>query len=188
MAAPLNSSGEFQVRRATPIDASALAHVYVASWRSTYGGLLPALVLRGMSEVRETLFWWTALCATRARTVTMVIHAPDGSVVGFVSAGPERAAGTPGRAEIYTLYLMEDFQRRGFGTRLLSGVAGALRGAGFTSLVVWVLEGNPARAFYERLGAERVAARTIRMAGQPVHEAAFAWPDLAFATAAAKRG
>ena len=39
---PVGSEIDFQVRKASPIDASAVAHVYVASWRSTYGALLPA--------------------------------------------------------------------------------------------------------------------------------------------------
>lgn len=184
----MTAESDFQVRKASPIDASAIAHVYVASWRSTYGGLLPPAVLRGMSEVRETLFWWTALCAQRTKSVTLVIEDGDARVVGFIAAGPERAAATGQRAEVYTLYLLEAYQRRGLGTRLLATAADALQARGFASLVVWVLAGNPARAFYERLGAEHSAARTIRMGGQPVHEVAFAWPDLAFAqVAAAKR-
>ena len=179
---------DFLVRKASPTDASAIAHVYVASWRSTYGGLLPPAVLRGMSEVRETLFWWTALCAQRPRSVTLVMQDRQGKAIGFIAAGPERAVAGGQRAEVYTLYLLEEFQRRGLGTRLLAGAADALQAGGFGSLVVWVLAGNPARAFYEHLGAERVAARTIRMGGQSVHELAFAWPDLAFACAAtAKR-
>ena len=185
---PVGSEIDFQVRKASPIDASAIAHVYVASWRSTYGTLLPAAILRGMSEVRETLFWWTALCAQRTKSVTLVIQDRENRIVGFIAAGPERAASTGSRAEVYTLYLLEEYQRRGLGTRLVAAAAEALHAGGFASLVVWVLAGNPARAFYERLGAERVAARTIRMGGQPVHEIAFAWPDLAFARAApAKR-
>jgi ribosomal protein S18 acetylase RimI-like enzyme len=179
---------EFRVRKASPVDASAIARVYVSSWRSTYAGLLPDAILNGMSEVRETLFWWTALCSQRNQTVTLLIEDQDSRMVGFISAGPERTGGVARRAEVYTLYLLDAYQRRGFGTKLLSAAADRLQEAGFGGLIVWVLAGNPARAFYERLGAQKVATRTIRMGGRAVQEIAFAWPDLAFARAAASRG
>ena len=182
------SNVEFRVRKASPVDASAIARVYVSSWRSTYGGLLPDAILNGMSEVRETLFWWTALCSQRSQTVTRVIEDQDSRIVGFISAGSERTGGTLRRADVYTLYLLDGYQRRGFGTKLMSAAADRLHELGFNGLVVWVLAGNPARAFYERLGAEKVATRTIRMGGRAIQEFAFAWPDLAFARAAAQRG
>ncbi|MSP21343.1 MAG: GNAT family N-acetyltransferase [Alphaproteobacteria bacterium] len=178
---------EFRVRKASPVDASAIARVYITSWRTTYAGLLPDAILRGMSELRETLFWWTALCSPRTQAVTLVVEESGGRVIGFISAGPERAQGPARRAEVYTLYLLDGFQRRGFGSRLMSAAADRLRDLGFTSLAVWVLAGNPARVFYESLGAEPAAARTIRMGGRAIQEVAYAWPDLAFARAAAKR-
>ncbi len=182
------SNVDFRVRKASPVDASGIARVYVSSWRSTYGGLLPDAILNGMSEVRETLFWWTALCSQRSQTVTRVIEDQDGRIVGFISAGPERTGGVARRAEVYTLYLIDGYQRRGFGTKLMSAAAGSLHELGFGGLIVWVLAGNPARAFYERLGAQKVATRTIRMGGRAIQELAFAWPDLTFAHAAASGG
>jgi L-amino acid N-acyltransferase YncA len=139
------SNVEIRVRKASPVDSSVIARVYVSSWRSTYVGLLPDAILKGMSEVRETLFWWTALCSRRGQTVTLVVEDSDARVVGFISAGPERAAGAPRRAEVYTLYLLDEYQRRGFGTKLMATAADRLHDLGFTALVVWVLAGNPAR-------------------------------------------
>ncbi len=179
---------KFRVRKASPVDASAIAEVYVNSWLTSYAGLLPDSILRGMSEVRETLFWWTALCSPRSQAVTLVVEDPEGSIVGFVSAGAERAQGPARRAEVYTLYLLQSHQRRGFGSWLLRAASARLRDLGFTSLTVWVLAGNPARAFYESIGASPVAARTIRMGGRSIQEVAYAWPDLALAQAAAWRG
>ena len=183
----LSVTTDFRVRKASPLDASAIAHVYVASWRSSYVGLLPDAVLNGMSELRETLFWWTALCSPRSQAVTLVVEDPEGRIVGFLSAGAERAHGPARRAEVYTLYLLEDHQRRGFGSRLVRAAAERLADLGFTALMVWVLAGNPARAFYERLGAAPTAVRTIRMGGRAIQEVAYAWPDLTVTTAAASR-
>lgn len=184
----LSVATEFRVRKASPLDASAIAHVYVASWRSSYIGLLPDAVLDGMSEIRETLFWWTALCSARSQAVTLVVEDPDGRIVGFLSAGAERGQGPARRAEVYTLYLLQAHQRHGFGAWLLRAASERLADLGFTSLKVWVLAGNPARAFYEALGAAPIAVRTIRMGGRAIQEVAYAWPDLAIATARVSRG
>lgn len=43
---------------------------------------------------------------------------------------------------------------------------------------VWVLEGNPAQAFYTRLGGQRVGEKALTMAGRTLIEVAYAWPEL----------
>ena len=46
-----------------------------------------------------------------------------------------------------------------------------------SSLIVCVLQGNPARFFYEALGGKRVAHRHATMGGAPIEEIGFAWED-----------
>lgn len=168
----------YQIRAASPVDASAIAHVYVATWRTSYRNLLPAATLSNMNEMRETLYWWTALCSARASTVTLVVENPEGRVVGFVSGGPDRDQGAARRAEIYTLYLLQDMQRRGFGAALLSACAARLAALGFNSLVVWVLAANSARGFYESFGGIAAASKTIRVGDRRVEEVAYLWADI----------
>ncbi len=49
---------------------------------------------------------------------------------------------------------------------------------GFTSAAVWVLERNPACAFYARLGGELVARKEITIGGVDLIEVAYGWKDL----------
>jgi len=60
-------------------------------------------------------------------------------------------------------------------------VAYALRleDGGHRSALVWVVRGNPARYFYERLGGRQVMHRPIPVAGQPVEAIAYGWRNLA---------
>ena len=172
------SGANVRVRKASAADASAIAHVYVRSWRATYPGILPGPVLRNMNETRETLAWWRSLCRADAHEATFVAQAPGGPVVGFASVGPERGGARRRRAELYTLYVLQPHQRRGLGTALLAACAGQLLVMGAESLVVWVLARNPARTFYEALGGARHGAKTIRVGGRPVREIGYLWPDL----------
>jgi hypothetical protein len=51
-------------------------------------------------------------------------------------------------------------------------------GGGSSSAVIWVLAGNPARFFYERMGGRRVAEREEALWNVVLPEAAYGWDDL----------
>jgi GNAT superfamily N-acetyltransferase len=173
------------LRRATPADASAIARVYVRSWRTTYRGLIPRGVLAGLDELRQTGYWWAALCETRPGYDAVVAESPATGVVGFSAFGPARDDGPAGRGEIYTLYLLAPHQGRGIGRLLLGWSATRLRDGGFTSMCVWVLADNPARRFYERLGGVELASREIGVGGIRLAEVCYLWPRLGRETAPA---
>ncbi|MBT5861005.1 MAG: GNAT family N-acetyltransferase, partial [Alphaproteobacteria bacterium] len=141
-----------KVRKANAADASGIAHVYVKSWQSTYPDILPEQTLSDLSETNETLAWWRSLCRIEPHDSTFVAQGPDGKVVGFASAGPQRRGAHRRRAELYTLYLLDTHHRQGLGSGLISACAQALMDRGAESMVVWVLAKNPARKFYESLG------------------------------------
>ena len=164
------------LRRASPADASAIAHVYVHSWRTTYRGLLPGRVLAALDELEQTGRWWRALCESR-RGRGAVVAEGDSRVVGFSAFGPAREDGFSRRGEVYALYLLDAHQRRGIGRRLLSASAGDMAAAGFTSMCVRVLARNPARKFYERLGGVELASRDVGVGGRRLEEVCYLWPD-----------
>ena len=53
-----------------------------------------------------------------------------------------------------------------------------LRTLGFNSIAVWVLARNPARKFYEALGAREIAQQQIERGGESYTEIAYGWSDL----------
>ena len=165
------------LRRAGPADASAIAHVYVSSWRTTYRGLVPRPVLAALDELEQTGYWWKTLCESEPGRGAVVAES-GARVVGFSAFGPAREDGFSRRGEIYTLYLLDACQRRGIGRRLLSASADDMAQAGFTSMCVWVLARNPAREFYEHLGGVELSSRDIGLGGRQLEEICYLWPDL----------
>ncbi|MGQ0677457.1 MAG: GNAT family N-acetyltransferase [Rhodospirillales bacterium] len=166
------------IRKAVAEDAEAIARVHVATWRSTYPGLIPDSILVGLNEERHTQMWRRATGHPGGRDVVYVAeHASDG-VVGFASAGPRRVDGLHFAGELYTLYVQQDHQGRGIGRRLLKRGFRALVGRGYPSALVWVLASNPSRFFYQAMGGERVGSRTEALWGVLMDEAAFGWRDL----------
>jgi ribosomal protein S18 acetylase RimI-like enzyme len=156
-----------RIRRAGPDDASSIAGVYVRSWKGAYPGLIPQTYLDAL-HAEERVSGWEETLANAAwpqRGVIVLLGpaAPDGEVegpiTGFVSFGPTRDD-DPGTApdaetvgEIVTFYLDPAAFGSGGADLLMSAALVALRAAGFTTAMLWVLGTNArARRFYERGG------------------------------------
>jgi ribosomal protein S18 acetylase RimI-like enzyme len=163
------------VRAATQRDASAIAHVHVQSWLTTYAGIVPDDYLASLNEAERVLLWQDWL----SRDIQVYVAELDGEVVGFICGGPIREPPQDCDAELFAIYVVDQAQRRGLGTALLRKLVESLRAKGFKGLTVWVLERNPAKHFYERAGAALVTTKEIEIGGAHLQEVAFAWRDLA---------
>jgi ribosomal protein S18 acetylase RimI-like enzyme len=165
------------IRAATIIDVPFIARVDVETWRATYAGILPDHLLVGLSERQRAVVWSRFI--TRRPGDTMAALAEDGSVLGFGSCGPGREPDVPYAGEVFTLYVATDWQGRGIGRHLLLALFARLIRCGHVSAAIWVLEENPARYFYERVGGRIVSRRRIDIGQAQVDAVAYAWPDLA---------
>ena len=165
------------IRNAEARDVDAIARVHVATWRSTYPGLVPDTILVGMSEQRHTEMWRRSVAEPRGDVVIVADHPRDG-VVGFASCGALRGSNLPFAGEVYTLYVQQDHQGRGLGRRLLARCFGALLERAYPTAIVWVLATNPSRFFYRAMGGEPVADRTEALWGVLMDESAYGWRDL----------
>ena len=172
-------SSTIAIRAAGCADAAAIARVSVDTWHSTYTGLVPASVLARMNYADRERTWAAKLCAPAPALFAYVATAPDGSVVGFASGGPEREADPIYTGELYALYIQTHHQRSGLGRRLVAAVAARLLTDGHRALLIWVLATNPARRFYERLGGVYLREQPLNLGTATLHEVAYSWSDLA---------
>jgi GNAT superfamily N-acetyltransferase len=167
---------DFSIRPATPADARAIAEVQVATWKTTYRGILPDALLDNLSADEREPRWRERL--STAPEVMLVARDTDGKVVGFVGGGAERTGTLGCDGELHAIYLLERVQRQGLGTLLVNQLVRELRSRGFTSMAVWVLAANPFRKFYGALGGKVIAEREHERGGQQVTEVAYGWRDL----------
>ncbi|MDQ1748884.1 MAG: hypothetical protein QOD07_3147 [Frankiaceae bacterium] len=145
------------IRPATVTDAPGIAVVHVESWRAAYRGLLPQVVLDGLSVDRRATSWRDSIGAGDGHTL-VAVDEPSGRVCGFVNVGPSRdpdAANsdtTSSIGELRAIYLLPDAWGTGTGRRLHDAALELLR-PDFAEATLWVLDTNVrARAFYERMG------------------------------------
>jgi GNAT superfamily N-acetyltransferase len=160
----------FVVRPAQPDEAVAIARVHVASWQTTYRGLLPDSYIAEHTLERRARFWHKLL--RREDRVSLVAEV-QGKVVGLAVTGPTAtpSLGCPG--ELYALYLLKAQQGRGLGRALFEASLAGLEAHGFSPMMLWVLADNPARRFYEHIGGTQIAERIETFAGIPLREVAF---------------
>jgi GNAT superfamily N-acetyltransferase len=142
------------VRPAADADAAAIAAIHVRGWRAAYRGLVPEVVLAGLSVDRRERGWRELIAAARAPSVTLVGEV-DGVVTGFCSVvAPTRDDGAPPwTAEVAAIYVEPLRWRGGVGGALLERALHDLADDGWRRATLWVLERNDAAvAFYGRYG------------------------------------
>jgi GNAT superfamily N-acetyltransferase len=110
------------VRAATLQDASAISHVHVQSWLTTYAGIVPDDYLSSLNEAERVPLWREWL----VRDIHVYVAELDGQVVGFVSGGQIREPLQEYDAELFAIYLLKRAQGIGIGTALLRKLAGSL--------------------------------------------------------------
>ncbi|MEO7663693.1 MAG: GNAT family N-acetyltransferase [Candidatus Limnocylindrales bacterium] len=165
-----------RIRPAVPDDARGIAEIRVASWRATYGGIVPAAILDGMDGGRNET-WLAERIADPGASITLVTEGigerlAGYALAGYALAGPCRDDDGDSLGEIEAIYLDPEVRGRGLGRPLLEAAAVALRAAGFRIHVLWVLTANdPARRFYERAGfSTDGASRMLDFDGTPIQE------------------
>jgi len=141
----------WQIRPTLHADAPALAQVHVQAWEETYRGLLPD----GEIDRRDfayRLAQWEKLIA---RGDWAMVAEAEGEVVGFVTVGPARDDEPGHLGELYSIYVLRAWHGQGVGKALFETGRSQLVASGLTPFYCYVLPGNPAEQFYERMGGTR---------------------------------
>lgn len=169
---------DVHVRPARPEDATEIARIQLATWRTAYDRVLPASVLEGVGDELAAAQWHAAITSPPSREHRVLVAQEQQWPVGFAAFGPAGDqdltgdAGPATTAEIVTLLVEPRWARRGHGSRLLAAVVDLTRAAGFTTGVAWVLEADVASlSFYRGAGWQPDGTgRAMDMDGTTVHE------------------
>lgn len=141
------------VRPIRDVDAEALGRVHAKVWHETYDHLISKAALENVSPKRLAELWthWSSQGEEHDWVAALV----DGEIVGFAGAGPARDDDAPSARELYFVYLLDEYHRKGIGRSLFQGVVKEDE-----PLYLWVAEDYPtAHAFYSRRGFTLDGAR-----------------------------
>ena len=144
-----------QVRRAQTDDCAGLARVQVDSYRTAYAGLVPEDYLAQFTYEEQEQDWRDWL-VSHPSDILYVAESDRGEIMGYALGRPGQSNIAPYDSELLALHVRRAYQRQGIGRELLAAMAGELKLQGCLSLMLWVLEKNPARSFYEDLGGRLI--------------------------------
>jgi ribosomal protein S18 acetylase RimI-like enzyme len=168
-----------QIREGSIADAAGIARVHVDTWRSAYRGIVPDSLLDELSyEQRAAL--WERILAPPTSTFAYVVEDPaTQQIVGFVSGGLAMDREDPlYKGELFTIYILEAYQRQGLGKRLFYLTVERLIEMGLNSMLIWVYADTPARRFYESLGGQLVGNQSYEEGGVMLEQVSYGWLQL----------
>lgn len=126
-------------------DFEAIKEVYFQTWNYSYIGIVPQLFL----DQLDKNIWHP-----EKRWNNTLVAIVSGKIVGVCSYGPARRKKYSGFGEIYSLYVLPQYQHQGIGKKLFQGALEILEQQ-FNQFYLTVLRDNlTARAFYEMFGFE----------------------------------
>ncbi len=166
------------IRYATVDDASGIALVRAESWLGAYRGIVPDEYLDAI-DVDEWAERQRRNMEQQSDDLVAFVAETQGVVAGWAVGGPNREEVCHYAGELYAIYLLPEYQRRGIGRKLAAAVARWLMDQSLDSMILWVLEQNhPARHFYKAMGGRCCGARHTHIAGISLPEVAYGWDDL----------
>ncbi len=169
-------AGNVTYRRAVADDALAVAKVHVESWRKSFAGIVPQEFLDNMTiEKREPAF---RQGFGEANYKMFVAETAQGRIVGFADFGKARENDLPFEAELYAIYLLQEFQGRGIGENLFRLCQREMIADRINSMYLMALEASPHKSFYEKMGGEIVGKGNHFLALVEFETVIYGWKNL----------
>ena len=165
------------IRYAQLVDCPGLAQVQVDSYRTAYAGLFPESYLARFSYEEQTQDWQEWLTAL-SNEVLLVAVSPEETVLGYVLARAQPDIHPGYDAEILALHVRQAYQGKGTGSALLRAAVGQLQEWGCRSVMLWTLQGNPVRRWYERLGGKLLGEKRYQVEDWEISEIAYGWETI----------
>ncbi len=170
----------YRIRVAREGDARPVSRVHVACWQEAYAGIIPDSYLASLTTDRREAMWSGLIQQMKqgkSANRLLVAEAPDGELIGFACAGPARDAVETFDSEVSAIYLKKAHHGEGVGSALMREQMRWLSAQGKSRMMLWVLESNPTRSFYENIGGGLIAvlSKRVEIGGAELVEVAYGW-------------
>lgn len=166
------------IRKAIQEDALAIATVHVNSWKETYRGIICQEFLESLKIEERLKLWEEILSQSTDATPVFVAVNSTNEIIGFASFGSERTKKFSADCELYAIYILDSYKRRKIGLELLLVGVDELLKQNYNSMLVWVLEENDSRGFYESLNPRKESEEVDQIGERDHLEIAYVWDNL----------
>lgn len=161
------------IREANTNDLDAIVNVHIKSWQQSYQGILPKEYLDNISLKERTNLWGELLSKSSNDSEHFVVLV-DKQLVGFCSVGKCRTTSDVIVGEVFAIYILDKYKRKGIGSLLFNRAKKFLFENNLVPYVIWVLQDNiPACEFYKKNGGIAKLSKVDDLGGNSYHELGF---------------
>ncbi len=148
------------IREARDSDIEVIARVLVTSWQHAFRGIVADDYLGSMDVVHQARRHARTFIKKKVKYWVL----EDGSEIrGFISGGLARFDIGSADCELYAIYMLPQYQGKGFGRQLVAKLEAYCVDMGWRCMGVLVLADNPNLAFYKSLGFKIVEKTLIEL-------------------------
>jgi GNAT superfamily N-acetyltransferase len=145
---------------------------------ATYKDILDQSTIQARSLEEQVRIWQNQL-GTPAPSEMRFVADVSGMITGYAGGGRNPDTHSPFQAELFGIYVLGDYQKKGMGQALVRALSAWLLEKGHRSMLVWIMAQNPYRKFYEKLGGALLEQnREIDYGGKKVNVVCYGWSDL----------
>lgn len=163
-------------REASEDDVGEVSQVYVETVRRSFATVYPWEYLNSLSVERREKIARERFASPNYGLV--VAESATGRLVGFADFGAPVLNGASRDRQIYSIYMLPEFQRLGIGRRLFLECVSRILGDGAATLCLDTVEASPYRQFYDGLGGSIVGTGSHRFGDTEMPTVIYGWDDL----------
>lgn len=142
-----------QIRKSYPTDAYRLIQIMDIVWKDEFYDVLPNSIFHDM--IRNVGKRVQHLKEQIEENNRIFVALEDEQIIGFIFYAKTTNVTYNVAAEIRSVYILPDFQRRGIGTKLFECVVDEIKRLGFCSLIVFCPIHSGSTLFFSKIGGKK---------------------------------
>jgi ribosomal protein S18 acetylase RimI-like enzyme len=167
-----------EIRPARKADFLGIAHVKLITWQSAYRNIISESYLANLSESNIAKHLKEPIIFKKRTDFKYVAVNDNQEIIGFVMGRKAKTKISQIIGEIGAIYILPPYQRQGIGKKLMQTASFFLKKHQMIPFLLWVLEENPARGFYEHLGGKFLQYQEIKIGDQYLQEIAYRFDEI----------
>ena len=157
------------IREANTSDAARIVRIHLNSWRSTYSNVFPKEVFDKQESEYNTRVE-NIKNAIEKGSSNYALLEEDNMVKAFICYGDARGDKYNDYKEIYSIYIEDNNQKNGYGTKLIKYCFNIFKKDGYKRVIIRCLKENTANAFYQKIGGKVVELESSNIHGIDINE------------------
>lgn len=145
---------QVEIKKLKESEAEEKIDINIKTWWTTYKGLIPDdIIAKIQVKTKERIEQQKKTIREKNNTYGIYV---DNKLIGYSSYGPARDENYKDSCEIYSCYILEEYQRLHLGSRVVIKILEDFINEGYKTMITKCLVGNKANKFREAIGGKYV--------------------------------